>query len=410
MSCCPAVVAALSDPSHDDASLLALVRLSLSQEIISADIAGLHGHLNEQDKTAAAGERILRALAEGETAVPSLCLILSHADWERMQGSPTKPTSWAGRTKAALQKAASTVSLTENVYIVFLDALTLEQVPLKDGQPGYAIPTPTQFVKDHAMAIKASLSVIKLSFVAANVVGLPLHLPDTLVSSAEAVLDAVGETSDFVGDVNEALGTDVTIPTEEDMQAALNAPEENGEIVEQIKTAASKAMHPTVTEHRLSGASYRGLMEAVLRIDPSLKNLDMQAVVSADGVTAWVQKKNVEAYRTKTVLEPFDTSRWQASAHSTTAPQAGAATEGPGAGEHETANPMLSLASDYQSQVMVNADSQSTPASVTRQLDDIATQLQRLDVKLDSTQQAQQQLAAEVHRLAENQPACCSVM
>ena len=298
----------------------------------------------------------------------------------------------------AFDKARSTVSFTENVYIVFLDALTLEQVPLKNGQPGYAIPTPKQFVKDHAMAFQASLCVIKLAFVSANLVGLPVNLPETLVSSAEGILAAVGEASDLVGDISEALGADIPIPTQEEMQTALEDPEANGEIVEKVKAAALQVTQPKVTEHRISGAMYRGILEVVLHADPYLKQLDMQVVVSADGVPAWVQKKNVEAYRAKTVLEPFDTSRWQGSAQNPTGapskPARSAPSVGDSDGQSNIANPMHSFPSGNSS-----AGSQPMPESVARQLDDITTQLQHLDAKLSN-----------LERLAENQSKCCGVM
>ena len=119
-----------------------------------------------------------------------------------------------------------------------------------------------------------------------------------------------------------------------------------------------------------------------------------------------MQKKDVEAYRAKTVLEPFDTSRWQGSAQNTTGapskPARSAPSVGDSDGQSNIANPMHSFPSGNSS-----AGSQPMPESVARQLDDLTTQLQHLDTKLSNYNS---DLSMKLDRLAENQSNCCGVM
>ena len=118
--------------------------------------------------------------------------------------------------------------------------MTLQPVPLSDGTPGYPIKQPREWVAEFGPALQMSLVVLKASFLAARLIGLPISLPAELVDGAENLLSAASSGSSAVEEWNEmTVGGSLELPTSDDFIDAYEAAESNesGQLDEAAKDA-----------------------------------------------------------------------------------------------------------------------------------------------------------------------------
>uniref|UniRef100_A0A7S3AQP3 Uncharacterized protein n=1 Tax=Haptolina ericina TaxID=156174 RepID=A0A7S3AQP3_9EUKA len=277
--------------------------------------------MSEQDQAAAQQQRLLRAMAEGESAIPHLFTVL--AEDASVAGEPDvkKGLKIGQRIKKGVKSLANPKDLLRNrLYIVFLCDYSLEPISLSDGSLGYEISEPTEWVKKYGPLLKGGLFLCRTALFVAKFAGSPISLPSELVEGVEALLSLKESVGELGVQVADEIG--VEVPALDELSPLVLDPPPLV-LSDSVKETASKVLSPERVRKQVHGRAFRELAQSVLQKDPDLTRLPMRRVVSADGVVGWVSEANAAAWEACNAAKPFDSSRWAKAAELAVLGQAG---------------------------------------------------------------------------------------
>ena len=283
--------------ASEEASISAKLDLLLSrmdelEDKLTKGLEGVHEHLARQDvllegiggnvqralHSLYRVNNVVDALAEGELAHPRLVLLLPPAKAKKKMlaaGKYFNPKYW----------------LKTELRLHVLCAHSLQPVPLTNGQDGYQILKPKEWLVKAAPALKATLVVLRVALVAAKVAsGLPLPIPSFGAGAEDDKVEALSDAlKSFGGAIDGAL--EESDPLAKEALAPLDRITDGSSAGTALSAAEAQAAQ------RVTANGYRALGEFLQEVDPGLALLPMQKAVAPDGHVDWVANENVDAWK-----------------------------------------------------------------------------------------------------------------
>ena len=283
--------------ASEEASISAKLDLLLSrmdelEDKLTKGLEGVHEHLARQDvllegiggnvqralHSLYRVNNVVDALAEGELVHPRLVLLLPPAKAKKKMlaaGKYFNPKYW----------------LKTELRLHVLCAHSLQPVPLTNGQDGYQVLKPKEWLVKAAPALKATLVVLRVALVAAKVAsGLPLPIPSFGAGAEDDKVEALSDAlKSFGGAIDGAL--EESDPLAKEALAPLDRITDGSSAGTALSAAEAQAAQ------RVTANGYRALGEFLQEVDPGLALLPMQKAVAPDGHVDWVANENVDAWK-----------------------------------------------------------------------------------------------------------------